>query len=352
MTVVVAARNEEDHIEACIRSLLAQDEPTGGFEIIVADGMSTDRTREILERLQRDDDRLTVIDNPDYVTPSGFNAAIRRSRGRYIAFMGAHARYAPDYLMQCFTLAERLKADNVGGATMSEGRGYVQEAIAASHHSVFSAGGATWHSTQYEGRAGTVFGGFYRRDVFDRIGMFDEKLIRNQDDELNFRLELAGGLIWQSPTVRSWYTPRTTLKELFRQYQQYGYWKVVVMLKHGRTPAVRHYIPALFVSALLGSATLFAALAALSAMASESPFSTAATIALALFVLVLGSYVAVLVIASVSTALNSSLRLLPIFPLTFAAYHFGYGLGFLHGLLDFVVRRRKEPALRMSKLTR
>jgi len=338
VTVVVAARDEEGFIEACVRSLLAQQEPPGGFEVIVAEGRSDDQTRPILDRLANEDGRLRVVDNPRQIAPAAWNAAIRASRGRYIAIMGAHARYPADYLAQCFEAAERLQADNVGGAAIAEGHAYLQRSNAASHHSPFSVGGASWHALDYEGRARTVFGGFYRRDVFDRIGMFDEELVRDSDAEFNFRLELAGGTIFQSPKIHSSYSPRSTLRGLFRQYRQYGYWKVRIVRKHGRTPAIRQYVPAFFVTALM---LLLAA-----TLLTRSAF-VAAVLGVAV-----ASYVAVLLIGAVSTAARHGWDLLPVLPVTFAAYHFGYGIGFLNGILDFMVLKRTQPRRSMSELTR
>ena len=349
VTAVVAARNERDYIEPCVRSLLRQQEPPGGFEVIVADGMSDDGTREVLARLAQEDPRLRVIDNPRQITPTAFNAAIAASRGRYIAIMGAHARYPEDYLVRCLELAERLQADNVGGATTAEGTTYRQRAIAASHHSPFSVGGATWHSLEYEGPASTVFGGFYRRDVFDRIGMFDESLVRDQDDEFNFRLERAGGKIWQSPAVRSWYTPRSTIGGVFRQYRQYGYWKTKVMQKHGRAPALRHYVPAVFVLGLALPA-LVAALAFAASLLWPG-VEIVAMLAAGLLGAGLALYAVVLGVATVSTAARHGWSLAPILPPIFASYHFGYGIGFLQGLADFA-RPHTSPRASMAQLTR
>lgn len=336
VTVIVAARNEQRFIEACVRSLLAQQPPPGGFELIVAEGRSTDQTRSILDRLAREDARLKVVDNPSQITPAAWNAAIRQGRGRYVAIMSAHARYPDDYLVRCFELAEKLHVDNVGGPAVAEATGYWQRANAASHHSPFSVGGASWHSLQYEGKARTVFGGFYRRDVFDRIGLFDEQFVRDSDAEFNFRLELAGGTIWQSAAIRSWYAPRSTLGALFRQYRQYGYWKVRVMQKHGRTPAVRQYVPALTVVAAVALAVLAIFLA---------PARVLLSIGAA-------AYLLVLLVASVTTAARFGWDLLPILPVTFATYHLGYGIGFLGGVYDFVVRRRNAPRRSMAELTR
>jgi succinoglycan biosynthesis protein ExoA len=346
ITAVVAARNEEGYIEACVRSLLAQQAPDGGFEVIVAEGMSDDATRSILDRIAKEDARLTVIDNPNRITPSAFNAAINQARGRYIAFMSAHARYPDDYLVRCYELAERLGADNVGGPAIAEGHGRMQRAIAAAHHSPFSVGGASWHSIEHEGRASTVFGGFYRREVFNRIGLFDEELVRDQDDELNFRLELAGGKIWQSPAVRSWYSPRATLGALFRQYEQYGYWKVRILRKHRRVPALRHYVPAAFVLGMSAAIVVIAA-SGLAIVGGGAPVGWLAAVA----AVVLASYLAVLMVASITTSARSGWGLLPLLPVVFATYHVAYGIGFLQGLIDFGLRRN-APANRMSQITR
>jgi len=352
VTAVVPCRNEERSIEAAIRSLLAQDQPAGGFEVIVVDGMSEDRTRELLQGIGREDARLRVLDNPRRITSAGLNTGIQNARGRYIAFMSAHARYPAGYLVSCLEVAEQKHADNVGGAAIAEATGYVPRAIAAAHHSPFSVGGASWHSLEYEGKAGTVFGGFYRRDVFDRIGMFDEEMVRNQDDELNFRLELSGGLIWQSTSIRSWYTPRDSLRGLFRQYMQYGYWKVKGMQKHGRTPSIRHLVPAAFVLGLGVSALAAVITAVLWWAFQSSALQSVALIALIVFAAVLASYLLVLAVASVTTARKFGADLLPILPVTFACYHVSYGVGFLRGLIDFGLRRRTTAPAAMSQLTR
>lgn len=350
VTVVVAARNEEAFIEPCVRSLLAQEEPPGGFEVIVAEGKSDDRTRSVLERVAAEDSRLRVVDNPRQIAPAAWNIAIAAARGRYVAIMSAHARYPADYLLRCYEIASKTEADNVGGPAIAEAQGYVQRSNAASHHSPFSVGGASWHSMQYEGAARTVFGGFYRRDVFERVGLFDEQLVRDSDAEFNFRLERSGGTIWQSPQIRSWYAPRSTVDGLFRQYRQYGYWKVRIMQKHGRTPAIRQYVPAIFVTVLplLVACTLLTWLGSML----WTELSGAAAISRDLLLVAGASYALVLAIASVTTAAHYGWDLLPILPVTFASYHVGYGIGFVNGLIDFVLRGRSVPRRSMAELTR
>lgn len=335
ISIVIPCRNEKNHIETCLRSILAQEQPQGDVEVIVADGMSTDGTREILQRLAVEDSRLRIVDNPRQITPCGMNVGIKEARGRYIAIMGAHNRYAPDYVCQSVEVLEESGADNVGGAMICEAESYTQQAIAAAYHSPFSAGGARWHNPKYEGPADTVFGGVYRCEVFERIGFFDEELVRNQDDEFNLRLTRAGGRIWQSPRIRSWYQPRSSLLSLWRQYQQYGYWKVRVIQKHQLPASIRHLIPGFFVLALI----------LLPVLGLWWPFALWCWLAL------LGVYIVTTLGASLLTAARTQWNIFPLLPLVFACYHFSYGYGFLRGIWDFLLRRR-GPTRRYSDLTR
>jgi GT2 family glycosyltransferase len=263
------------------------------------------------------------------------NLGIQAARGRYIAIMGAHARYAPDYIRQSVAVLEVTGADNVGGAMICEAEGGWQQAIAAAHHTPFAVGGARWHNPQYEGPADTVYGGVYRREVFGRIGLFDETLMRNQDDELNLRLLRAGGTIWQSPCIKSWYSPRRSLWALFQQYRQYGYWKVRVMQKHKLPASIRHVVPGGFVFALL-------TLPGLGLWWAPAWWGWLGLV---------GIYSAGNVLASALTAARWGWHLLPRLPLVFVCYHLSYGLGFLRGVWDFVICGRR-PAASYARLTR
>jgi GT2 family glycosyltransferase len=335
VSVVIPSRNERKHIEVCLKSIMTQVLPDEPFEIIIAEGMSDDGTREIVTEMAKEDARIRVIDNPQITTPCGMNAGIRAARGRYVAIIGAHNRYASDYLCRSVDVLEKTGADNVGGVMICEATSYIQAGIAAAHHSSFSVGGARWHDVHYEGPADTVFGGVYRREVFEKIGLFDEELVRNQDDELNLRLTRAGGKVWQSPQIKSWYSPRTSLKDLWRQYVQYGYWKVRVIQKHRMPASVRQLVPGCFVLSLI-----------LSAITSLWISSSA------LFLATLSSgYFACNIIASCITAARTEWRLLPLLPAIFACYHFAYGYGFLRGITDFVIFRR-HPQGSYTQLTR
>ena len=251
VSVVIPCRNEKDHIEACVRSILTQEPPPGGFEVILADGMSDDGTRDILKGLIEQDSHVHIVDNPGQIVSTGLNAAIRAARGKIIIRMDAHTEYATNYICQCLAVLQETGAANVGGPWIAKGKGLLGRAIAAAFQSPFAIGGAKGHDPGYEGLLDTVYLGCWPRELFDRIGFFDEELVRNQDDEFNLRLTRAGEKIWQSPRIRSWYTPRESLSALFRQYLQYGYWKVRVMQKHRMPASVRHLIPGFFVASLV-----------------------------------------------------------------------------------------------------
>jgi len=335
VSVVVPCRNESDHVNICLTGLLAFEAPVGGFEVVLADGESDDGTALILREMAAKNPQLRVIDNPGRIASSGLNAAIRAARAEVIVRADAHTEYAPDYLLRCLEALHQTNADNVGGPARTKTDGYIQRAIAAAYHSRFSVGGAKFHDPDYEGYVDTVTYGCWRRSAFEQFGYFDEELVRNQDDEHNLRISRAGGKIWQSPKIRSWYKPRGSLRALFNQYAQYGYWKVRVIQKHRLPASPRHLVPGGFVLTLAVLGVL-------------SPFFHFAIFTL---IMALGSYALALLLASVTTAWKTEWKLLPALPMVFACYHFGYGIGFLHGVWDFVIRQAK-PQTSFSHLTR
>ena len=351
ISVVIPCRNEELSIVACLESVLGQAEPPGGFEVLVVDGMSEDGTREIVGRYAKLSPRVRMIDNPARITPFAMNAGIREAKGRYVAILGSHNRYAEDYLARAVEVLGETGADNVGGAMSCEATGVVQQAIAAAFHSPFSAGGARWHDPTYEGPSDTVFGGVYLREIFDKVGLFDESLVRNQDDEWNLRLVRSGGRIWQSPKIRSWYRPRDSLGKLFDQYRQYGYWKVRVIQKHRIPASVRHLIPGAFVGALLISALVSTVCILLGSVCGVAGALAVGVWSGRILAAILGTYLLLICMGSLQTARESSWLILPILPLVFATYHVGYGIGFLEGVVDFLLLRR-TPNQSRQEVTR
>jgi glycosyltransferase involved in cell wall biosynthesis len=352
----MVCRCEVGYIKSVLNSILAQEEPPGGLEFIVADGMSEDGTREVLEEIARSDFRVTVIDNVAKITSTGLNAAIRATRGKIIVRMDAHTHYAPDYIKRCVEVLEQTGADNVGGPWIAQASGYLGEAIAAAFQSRFAVGGARSHVANYEGPVDTVYLGCWKKETFQRFGEFDEKLIRNQDDEHNLRIVRQGGKIWQSPKIKSRYHSRTTLPQLFRQYMQYGYWKVQVIRKHKRPASLRHLVPGIFLLNLLLLSLV--SIISYSALALAAPGSalaslsfTALTSALLMLCGTLGAYAFTVLLASLEAASRSKWRLLPILPVVFICFHFGYGWGFLRGVFDavFGISEASSSATRLTR---
>lgn len=252
VSVIAPCRNERAAVDAFCDAVAAQQLPAGlQLEVLVADGRSDDGTREILGRRAAADPRFRLVDNPGLIVSTGLNAALALAQGEVIVRMDLHTRYAPDYIACCLATLEHTGADNVGGPWRAEGKGRWGQAIAAAFQSRWAAGGARSRDLAYEGEVDTVYLGCWPRASFERFGGFDEALVRNQDDEHNLRLRLAGARIWQSASIRSTYTPRDALGPLWRQWLQYGYWKPFVMKKHGRPASWRHLAPGAWVAMLV-----------------------------------------------------------------------------------------------------
>lgn len=333
ISVIVPCRNERQHIDAFCDSAIGQVLPEGWrMEVLVADGDSDDGTRERLQERCAADPRLLLVDNPGRIVSTGLNACIARAQGRIIARLDVHSQFAPDYLAQCIQALERTGADNVGGPWVARGSGPTGAAVAAAFQCRWVVGGARSRDADFEGSVDTVYLGCWPRSVFERFGTFDESLVRNQDDEHNLRLRLGGAHVWQSRLIRSTYHPRNSLRHLFSQQRQYGYWRPFVMRKHGQPGALRQLVPAIFVAAACASVALL-------------PWTV---IPFASLALAYGGYLLAASAAAARAAGDWSL--LPRLPAAIAAFHLGYGLGTWQGLWD-VVQSRK-PSADFARITR
>jgi len=335
VSIVLPCRNEQGYIQACLESALKQDLPEGSFEILVADGMSTDGTRDYLQEMAKQHSQIRFLDNPGRIVSTGLNNAIRAARGEIIVRMDAHTIYAPDYVRQCVAVMKETGADNVGGPMQTTAATFMERAIRAVFHSRIAVGGARSHQADYEGYVDTVIYGCWKKEVFERVGYFDEDLVRNQDDEFNLRLTRSGGKIYQSPSIRSWYHVRGSLGAVFRQHMQYGYWKALVIRKHRMPASFRHLVPGSFMGCLfvLMTVGLF--------------WSPGLWAAAGLMLL----YAAAALTVSLVTAASSQWVLLPLLPIVVGCYHFGYGYGFLRGVLDLVLLHN-APATQFVQLKR
>jgi succinoglycan biosynthesis protein ExoA len=326
VSVVVPCRNEIRHIRAFLDSVLRQELGGIKMEVLIADGMSDDGTRQVLDEFERKFADIRVLDNPERIASTGLNRAIREARGEIIIRMDAHTTYATDYVRSCVEVLHETNAENVGGPALTRAEGYIAQAIAFAFHTPFATGGAKFRDPQYTGPADTVMYGCWRKSTLERIGMFDEKLVRGQDYELNARLLSLGGTLWQSPKITYWYRPRASLSGLFRQYFQYGFWKVAVVRKHGRLASWRNLVPG---SCLLAGVVLLLCAAA----ASLGGLTWWRDLFLVDWFTLAASYF----IASLATAFCVAKRqgwgFFPCLPIVFAVYHFSYALGFVLALL-------------------
>ena len=338
ISILAPCRNEVGHLERFVVDVLSQQlPPNAALELLIADGRSDDGGRELIARLASRDARIRLLDNPERTTPAALNRAIVASRGDVLVRMDVHTEYADDYVAACVAALDETGADNVGGPWLPRGRGVVGRAVEAAFSCGWVSGGGKAHNPSYEGEVDTVYLGCWRREAFQRFGLFDEDLIRAQDSELNFRIKLAGGRIWQTPRIRSWYEPRSSVARLFRQYAQYGYWKVATLAKHGRTATLRQLAPPVWL----------ASTAALTAGAALDPLVAAVA------GLQWTAYGAVSAVAAVRVcARRRDWRLLPWLPPVFAAFHAGFGYGYLRGLVDYFVLNRGGASQGFHSLTR
>jgi succinoglycan biosynthesis protein ExoA len=325
VSIIIACRNEIKHIHALLDSLLSQDMRDIPWEAIIADGMSDDGTREVLEEYCSRYPELHFISNPGRIVSTGLNTAIRAAGGEIILRMDAHTSYAPDYCRLCVETLERTGAENVGGPARTQALGVRNRAVAAAYHSSFSTGGAKFHDVDYEGWVDTLPYGCWHKKTLVKLGLFDEALVRNQDDELNLRLTRSGGKIWQSPAIVSWYSPRPTLSSLFHQYFQYGFWKVAVIRKHRLPGSWRHVAP---IALVLSNVVLLAAMAFTKAAGASQWFIVIAVMWLSMA----AAYTIATLAASIMVARRHGWSILMYLPAVFATYHVSYGLGFAAGL--------------------
>jgi succinoglycan biosynthesis protein ExoA len=319
VTVIIAIRNESLHIEKTLSLIFDQDYPGPKMEVIVADGMSNDGTREILETCKRRYPNLRVLDNPGKIVSTGLNRALQLATGEIIVRVDGHTAIARDYVRQCVEELQRTGADNVGGKMSAFGDTNFGNAVALATSYPFGIGDARFHYSDREEWVDTVYMGAWRRETFNHLGGFDDELVRDQDDELNYRLKKSGGRIMLSPRIKSRYAVRSTPRLLWRQYFQYGYWKVRVLQKHPRQIRPRQLVPPVFVCALL-SLLIFCAL-------SGSGYVS--------FLLLVGAYAAANIVASLISGLGHGIQALLLLPVVYAMLHLSYGLGFLAGLIRF-----------------
>ncbi|MEP7128554.1 MAG: glycosyltransferase family 2 protein [Chitinophagales bacterium] len=325
VSVVIPCRNEKDFIEACIQSIVDADYPEELLEIIVCDGLSDDGTIDILEKLKIKIPILQIVTNQKKITPVARNLGIQNSTGDYILIFDAHAEMAANYILENATiLDQQTDVWCSGGVWKNCYTNELSKNIARAMSSPFGVGNAQFRIGQQSGYTDTVGMPMYRSSVFQTIGFFDETLIRNQDDEFNYRVEKAGGRIWFTTETYSNYYVRPSWKKLFSQYFQYGYWKVYVNKKHKTVTTMRQLVPLFFVTFLISG--IFVSLF-------QQELNN-------LYILILVIYLA-LGFGSAAKFSTQPKDLLQIF-ISFFILHFSYGSGYAKGILDFLILRKKK----------
>jgi cellulose synthase/poly-beta-1,6-N-acetylglucosamine synthase-like glycosyltransferase len=333
VSIILPVRNEARYIQRSLDAVAAQDYPHDKMQVLIVDGMSDDGTRELVlqwsersiastacpepvEGFKRSN--VELIDNPQRIVPTALNRGLGVAHGEIIIRVDGHAVIAKDYVRRCVEKLERVDADCVGGAIRTIGETWVAQAIAIAQSTPFGVGNAAFRYAEGGQYVDTLAFGAYRRRVFQRIGLFDEELVRNQDDEFNYRLIRSGGKIWLDPAIHSTYYSRASLTSLWRQYFGYGFWKVRVIRKHGRPASWRHLVPAAFVSALFLLAGI--------SLVSGSPLW---------FIVIALPYGLATCGVTLALAARKGWRYAPLLPLVFLTMHFAYGTGFLFGLAQF-----------------
>lgn len=322
VSYIMPVLNEEDFLEAAVRTILAQDY-AGEKEIILALGPSTDLSNTIAARLATEDPRVRLVDNPARDIPAGLNVAIAASRHPVVVRVDAHSELTPDYTRHGVEVLRRESAANVGGIMRAAGTSAVQRAIARCYNSPFGLGGGAYHGDGVAGPAESAYLGIFRREALDAVGGYDPGILRGEDWELNLRIRRAGGAIWFEPHLQVTYWPRASFGDLAKQFFATGTWRAVLVRRYGRANPVRFFAPGVLVLSLAVSVlTLVLLTANVLPWASWWP----------LLLTPLAAYIAGVGLATVSIPEQHGLRDRALTAASLITMHLSWGSGFLRGI--------------------
>ncbi|MDX6259452.1 MAG: succinoglycan biosynthesis protein ExoA [Kribbellaceae bacterium] len=331
VSVVMPVLNEERHLEEAVGRVLDQEYP-GELEVVLAIGPSKDRTEAIAARLAEADKRITIVANPTGKTPAGLNTGIAHARHDIVVRVDGHGVLTQGYITRAVEVLHESGADNVGGVMAAEGRTPIEMAVACAYRSRLGLGASTFHQGGKAGPADTVYLGVFRRAALERVGGFDESMHRAQDWELNYRIRKTGGLIWFSPDLSVTYRPRSSLKDVAKQFFHTGQWRREVIRRHPETASKRYLAPPVAVILLaLGTILGIIGLATGSAILDLG------------FLAPLG-YALLLVFGSAMEGRYLPWKALFWLPLICATMHISWGLGFLIGLQERPATAPGAPA--------
>ncbi|MFM2384216.1 MAG: hypothetical protein RL166_90 [Actinomycetota bacterium] len=306
VSVIMPVLNEEHHLADAVDSVLNQN---FDGELLLALGPSTDKTNQVAAKLAKKDSRIRLVENPRGLTTVGMNLCIRQAKHSVIVRIDAHSEPAENYIQRGLEILEERKADLLGGVMNAKGKTLFQKSVAWAYNSPFGLGGATYHVGGAEGEAESAYLGIFRKSALERVGGYDESIIRGEDWELAQRIKASGGLVWFSPELSVTYWPRSSWRALVKQFYSTGVWRGDLTKRDSTHTSWRYFIPpALVVSLVVGEF-----LAALGFAIGWAPF-------LAYFsaIIAIGAFAA---------------RLAPA-PLVLATMHISWGVGFIIGYLN------------------
>lgn len=324
VSIIIPCRNEEEFISQCLDSIIKQDYPKDKLEVLVMDGASEDNTKKIVGQYSQKHSFIKLFNNPRKFTPFAMNIGIINSKGDIIMKMDAHAIYRKDYVSKCQKYLNDYKADGVGGIIISRPKKntIVNKAIALCLSSKFGAGNSYFKTGVKEPRWVDAVGfGCFRKEIFDKVGLYNENLIRSQDMELNMRIKKAGGKILLAPDIVSYYYPKSTLKDFLKHNFNDGVWAIYPLKFVKAAFRIRHYLPLIFVliTTLTGILGLFY-------------FPSA----IAFFSINIIYYFIAIYFSFKIALREKDIRLLFVLPVVFSSRHNGYGFGSLWGLIKLL----------------
>jgi len=330
VSIIIPTRNEERFIINTLDSIMEQDYPNELLEVIIADGESDDKTRELIRDYILGHQNVLLIDNPERVVPYALNYAITKATGEVIVRLDAHSKYPRNYVSRLVFELDRLKADNVGGVwdTTPANDGLIATSIALATSHPLGIGDASYRLDNREVKeVDTVPFGCFPKDVFDRIGLFDTDLIRNQDDEFNGRIIKNGGKIYLVPDVEIEYYARDSISTMVKMFFQYGLFKPLVNKKLGSAATLRQFVPPLFVLFMLFGLVI--------------PFVP--EIIVLMYSIGFAFYFLITILVGLKVAItNKRMVLAFILPWIFPLIHISYGWGYLKGYM-YVNLLNKKP---------
>ncbi|MEY4418105.1 MAG: hypothetical protein RIQ88_543 [Actinomycetota bacterium] len=314
VSFVMPVLNEEKHLAAAVSSIFSQKGlRKDQIEVVLALGPSTDNTNQVAEGL-KSKFSVKTVQNPTGKTPAGLNLAIKASKNQVILRVDAHSQLSPDYTSLSLKILNETGAANVGGIMKAEGTTPFQQAVAWGYGSRLGLGGGSFHVGGQAGPSDSVYLGVFRREILDKLGGFNEKMIRGQDWELNLRIRESGEIVWFDPRLQVTYRPRSSLKALIRQFFNTGAWRAVLTRSNPKKASLRYFVPPVMVLTTIVTLVL-------------TPFFGP------VLLLPTAAYFSVVLLAAIfnkKLGLKARLALLVALP----AMHFSWGLGFIANLLS------------------